>query len=192
MAPASGILTRCQAEDFLEASVQVALIAEACLVSGIGNRKAGSQQRACVLHAGKHLISVRRNANFPVEYPDEIVRAQAGLIRQGIEGHVRRWVGAHHGHPARLKDAVTPPQGKQSTVHLRIRFPRMPESETHLLENISWKEFWSAFEADRLAMEYVHEPADRKTIPMVRFVNRDTTQADNSALSDPAAYQRES
>jgi hypothetical protein len=102
---------------------------------------------------------------------------------------IRRWIGAHHGHPARLKDTGASAQGKQSAIHLRIRFPRMPESETRLLEDISWDNFWSAFEAERLAMEYVHERAEGKTVPMVRFVNRDTAQADNSALSDPAAYQ---
>ena len=102
---------------------------------------------------------------------------------------IRRWISAHHGHPARLKDVDTSAHGEQTAIHLRIRFPGMPASESHLLQDISWKEFLSAFEARRLAMEFVDEPTENTPVPSVRFVNRATVEADNAALNDAPANQ---
>ena len=102
---------------------------------------------------------------------------------------IRRWISAHHGHPARLKDVDTSAHGEQNAIHLRIRFRGMPANESHLLEDISWKEFLTAFEAGRLAMEFVDEPTKGRSVPSVRFVNRDTVEADNAALNDAPANQ---
>jgi hypothetical protein len=105
---------------------------------------------------------------------------------------IHRWISAHHGHPARLKEADTTTHGEQNTIHLRIHFPTMPSSESHLLEKISWKEFFDIFEAERLAMVFVDEHTAGKAVPSVNFVNRATAQADNAALNNPPGGQEES
>jgi hypothetical protein len=101
---------------------------------------------------------------------------------------IRRWIGSHHGHPARLKDAGTSAKTEQSVSVLRIRFPGMPENESRLWEDISWKDFFGTFEAEHLAMEFVNEPGEGKAAPLVRFVPRGTAAADDSALIDPAVF----
>jgi hypothetical protein len=68
----------------------------------------------------------------------------------------------------------------------------MSQSKYQVLEDISWKEFFTAFEAELLAMQFVDEPKEGKTIPIARFVNRATVQADDAALTGPTAGKPES
>src|SRR5215831_2595025 len=70
---------------------------------------------------------------------------------------IRRWVSRWHGHPAVDKgsNATGAGSGRREGA-LRIRLPHATDEQ--VLQEISWDEFFSRFEAEHLALEYLDEP----------------------------------
>lgn len=82
---------------------------------------------------------------------------------------IRDWVEARHGHPARVKDT-----GDGDDVGLlRIDFPGYSGEES--LEEISWSEFFSKFEAKNLAFLYQNS-IDDDTSRFFKLVDRDSVE----------------
>ena len=74
---------------------------------------------------------------------------------------IREWVEERGGHPARVK----------GTELLRIDYPGF--SGEQKLEEISWDEFFKAFEENNLAFLYQEETKDGKQSRFSKLVDRD-------------------
>ena len=75
---------------------------------------------------------------------------------------IQKWVDERGGHPARVKGT----ESKNSPGLLRIDYPGFSGEDS--LEEISWEEFFDAFEKNGLAFLYQEKTADGK---MSRFSN---------------------
>jgi len=82
---------------------------------------------------------------------------------------IRRWVEERGGHPARVKGT----ENKNSVGLLRIDYPGFSGEET--LEEITWDEFFKAFDRERLAFLYQDETKDGKLSRFSKLVNRDSS-----------------
>jgi hypothetical protein len=80
---------------------------------------------------------------------------------------IRKWVEARGGHPACVKGTG----GKGDPGMLRIDYPGFSGEET--LQEISWEEFFKAFEENDLAFLYQDKTADGKESRFSKFVARD-------------------
>jgi hypothetical protein len=79
---------------------------------------------------------------------------------------IRKWVEARGGHPACVKGTG----GKGDPGMLRIDYPGFSGDET--LQEISWEEFFKAFEDNDLALLYQDKTADGKESRFSKFVAR--------------------
>ncbi len=78
---------------------------------------------------------------------------------------IRRWAEARGGRPASVKDTGN---GDDPGI-LRINFPGGAEES---LEDISWEEFFEAFEANNLAFLYQEETASGDESRFFKLVDR--------------------
>ena len=81
---------------------------------------------------------------------------------------IRQWVEERKGHPARVKGTET----KNSAGLLRIDYSGFSGEDT--LEEISWEEFFVAFEKNGLAFLYQEETKDGKESRFSKLVDRST------------------
>ena len=79
---------------------------------------------------------------------------------------IRRWVEERGGRPASVKDTGS----TDDPGILRIDYPDRGDDEA--LEEISWEEFFEAFEANQLAFLYQEETADGEQSRFSKFVSR--------------------
>lgn len=82
---------------------------------------------------------------------------------------IRRWAEARGGRPA----AVRGTGGEGDPGILRIMFPGRPESDDEDLEEVSWEEWFKAFDANGLAFLYQEETADGHESRFNKLVARD-------------------
>jgi len=75
---------------------------------------------------------------------------------------IRRWVEERGGHPARVKD----------TEVLRIDYPGFSGEES--LEQITWEEFFSGFEKNKLAFLYQDTLEGGETSRFSKLIERDS------------------
>jgi hypothetical protein len=85
---------------------------------------------------------------------------------------IRRWVEERGGHPAHVKRRT---RGKSDIGILRIDFPGYSGEGT--LEEISWDDFFKAFDDNGLAFLHTDQTADGKVSRFSKLVARDTAQA---------------
>ncbi len=108
-----------------------------------------------------------------------------GDLEYTIDHHmIRSWVNHWHGHPALVQkpDAGDASTSESGTL-LRLKFPKGPDEESP--EAISWEEFFTRFEEEHLALQYIDEPRSGSPIqPFARLVDRHFVQADSQALAD--------
>ncbi len=88
---------------------------------------------------------------------------------------IRKWVEERGGHPATVKATA---EGGEPGV-LRIDYPGFSGKET--LEQISWKEFFDAFEKNNLAFLYQDETKDGSESRFSKLIDRDSAEASSSA-----------
>jgi hypothetical protein len=81
---------------------------------------------------------------------------------------MRRWAEGRGGKPACVKGTG----GKGEPCLLRIDFPGYSGEET--LQEITWDEFFKAFEENRLAFLYQEETTDGKMSRFSKFISRDS------------------
>ncbi len=79
---------------------------------------------------------------------------------------IRRWVEERGGRPARVRDTG----GDDDPGILRIDYPGRGDDES--LEQISWDDFFEAFEANELAFLYQDETSDGDQSRFSKFVSR--------------------
>jgi len=84
---------------------------------------------------------------------------------------IRRWVEERGGRPACVKGT-----GAEGDVGMiRIDYPGYSGEET--LQQISWKEFFEAFEENGLAFLYQEQTKDGKKSRFSKLISRDSTAA---------------
>ncbi len=83
---------------------------------------------------------------------------------------IRQWVEGRDGRPARVKGT----ESKNSAGLLRIDYPGFSGEDT--LEEITWEEFFEAFDKNGLAFLYQDETKDGKTSRFSKLVDRDTSK----------------
>lgn len=81
---------------------------------------------------------------------------------------IRSWVEERGGRPARVKDT-----GKGKGGLLRIDYPGFSGEDT--LEEITWDEFFAAFEENNLAFLYQDETKAGKESRFSKLIERDST-----------------
>ncbi len=81
---------------------------------------------------------------------------------------IRQWVEEREGHPARVKGT----ESNNSAGLLRIDYPGFSGEDT--LEEISWEEFFEAFEKNGLAFLYQEETKDGNESRFSKLVDRST------------------
>ena len=79
---------------------------------------------------------------------------------------IRRWVEARGGRPAAVKETG----GGDDPGILRIDYPGRGDDES--LEEISWEQFFEAFEKNKLAFLYQEETKDGSESRFSKFVSR--------------------
>ena len=79
---------------------------------------------------------------------------------------IRRWVEERGGHPARVKDT----ESDDSTGLLRIDYPGY--SGENRLEEISWDEFFTGFDENKLAFLYQEKTKDGKVSRFSKLIER--------------------
>lgn len=83
---------------------------------------------------------------------------------------IRQWVGEREGRPARVKGT----ESRNSAGLLRIDYPGFSGEDT--LEEITWEEFFDAFEKNGLAFLYQEETRDGKESRFSKLVDRATVK----------------
>jgi hypothetical protein len=86
---------------------------------------------------------------------------------------IRRWAEARGGRPAAVEGTGS---GGDPGI-LRIAFPDRPESEDESLEEISWEEWFDAFDANGLALVYQEETADGEESRFNKLVSRESVRS---------------
>ena len=86
---------------------------------------------------------------------------------------IRKWVEKRGGHPARVKGT----ERGESGGLLRIDYPGY--SGEQRLEEITWDEFFEAFEENNLAFLYQDKTKDGKESRFSKLVDRDKAEADD-------------
>jgi hypothetical protein len=81
---------------------------------------------------------------------------------------IRQWVEEREGRPARVKGT----ESKNSAGLLRIDYAGFSGEDT--LEEITWEEFFEAFEKNNLAFLYQEETKDGKESRFSKLVDRST------------------
>jgi len=81
---------------------------------------------------------------------------------------IRQWVEERGGHPASVKGT----ESNKSAGLLRIDYPGFSGEDT--LEEISWEEFFEAFEKNGLAFLYQEETKDGSESRFSKLVDRST------------------
>jgi hypothetical protein len=84
---------------------------------------------------------------------------------------IQQWVEERGGNPARVKGT----ESKNSPGVLRIDYPGFSGEDS--LEEISWEEFFDAFEKNKLAFLYQDTTADGKMSRFSKLIDRDTAKA---------------
>ena len=79
---------------------------------------------------------------------------------------IQQWVDERGGHPARVKGT----ESKNSPGLLRIDYPGFSGEDS--LEEISWEEFFDAFEKNGLAFLYQDKTADGKVSRFSKLIDR--------------------
>jgi len=79
---------------------------------------------------------------------------------------IRRWVEERGGHPARVKDT----ESKNSPGLLRIDYPGYSGGDS--LEEISWDEFFTGFDDNKLAFRYQEKTKDGKVSRFSKLIER--------------------
>jgi hypothetical protein len=86
---------------------------------------------------------------------------------------IKRWAEARGGHPA----AVESTGSGDDPGLLRIAFPDRPESDDESLEEISWDEWFQAFDENGLALVYQEQTADGEESRFNKLVSRESVQS---------------
>jgi hypothetical protein len=86
---------------------------------------------------------------------------------------IRRWAEARGGRPA----AVGSTGSGDDPGILRIAFPGRPQSDDDELEEISWDEWFRAFDANGLAFVYQEQTADGEESRFNKLVSRESVSA---------------
>lgn len=86
---------------------------------------------------------------------------------------IRAWAEDHGGKPALIVD----PNRLDRRVGLRLDFPGKQDqallSQSHQNKDVSWDEFFSEFEAQELAFDYLVTPGEADLVDAYRFVKRE-------------------
>jgi hypothetical protein len=82
---------------------------------------------------------------------------------------IRRWAEARGGRPA----AVEGTGSGDDPGMLRIAFPDAQESDDEALEEISWEEWFDAFNANELALVYQEQTAEGEESRFNKLVSRE-------------------
>jgi hypothetical protein len=85
---------------------------------------------------------------------------------------VRRWAESRGGRPARV--AETGDGGDPGLI--RLMFPGAPQAEDENLEEISWDEWFDAFDENGLALVYQEQTADGEQSRFNKLVSREHAQ----------------
>ena len=88
---------------------------------------------------------------------------------------IRNWVEERGGKPARVKNTAKSGVGGL----LRIDYPGFTGEDS--LEEISWEEFFDAFEKNKLAFLYQDETKDGKESRFSKLIDRDSTKEKSKA-----------
>lgn len=86
---------------------------------------------------------------------------------------IRKWAEARGGKPA----CVLGTGGKGDIGMLRIEFPKAPLAKDENLKEISWDEWFKAFDRNGLALVYQDKTADGKLSRFNKLVARETAKA---------------
>jgi hypothetical protein len=90
---------------------------------------------------------------------------------------IKKWVAARGGYPATVKGTT---EGDEPGV-LRIDYPGFSGEET--LQQISWEEFFDAFEKNNLAFLYQEETKGGSESRFSKLIDRNSAEASSSAAS---------
>lgn len=90
---------------------------------------------------------------------------------------IRNWVEERGGKPARVKNTDTGGGGGL----LRIDYPGFSGEDS--LEEITWAEFFEAFEENNLAFLYQDETKDGKESRFSKLIDRDSKEKSKAARS---------
>ncbi|HKR59012.1 MAG TPA: hypothetical protein VJS64_04705 [Pyrinomonadaceae bacterium] len=88
---------------------------------------------------------------------------------------IRNWVEERGGRPARVKGS----DKGQGGGLLRIDYPGFTGEDT--LETITWEEFFTTFDDNKLAFLYQEETKDGKESRFSKFIERDSSRGQSKA-----------
>jgi hypothetical protein len=86
---------------------------------------------------------------------------------------IRRWAESRGGKPARVEE--TGSDGDPGLI--RLMFPEAAEAEDSNLEEISWDEWFGAFDENGLALVYQEQTADGEESRFNKLVSRERANA---------------
>jgi hypothetical protein len=86
---------------------------------------------------------------------------------------IKRWAEARGGRPA----AVSSTGSGNDPGILRIEFPGAPQSDDDALEEISWDEWFEAFDANGLALIYQDQTSDGEESRFNKLVSRERVES---------------
>ena len=90
---------------------------------------------------------------------------------------IKAWVEQRGGHPARVKGT----EGKAGSGVLRIDYPGFSGEDT--LETITWEEFFTAFDDNKLAFLYQEQTKDGSESRFSKLVDRGAANDKSKAAS---------
>jgi hypothetical protein len=86
---------------------------------------------------------------------------------------IRRWAESRGGKPARVQDTGS---GDDPGL-IRLMFPEASQAEDDNLEEISWDEWFQAFDDNGLALVYQEQTAEGEESRFNKLVSRETANA---------------
>jgi hypothetical protein len=84
---------------------------------------------------------------------------------------IRRWAESRGGKPARVAETGT---GGDDPGVIRLMFPGATQADDSNLEEISWEEWFEAFDDNGLALVYQEQTADGEESRFNKLVSRET------------------
>jgi hypothetical protein len=136
----------------------------------------------CLDYPGVLAVVVHREAPLRWSFDEEVLMSSHSSKTTTNHDEIRRWADARGAKPACVKGTG----GNGDPGMIRLDFPGYSGSES--LQQISWDEWFKAFDANDLALVYQDRTADGARSNFNKLVSRDTAEARAEGDSHASAH----
>jgi ABC-type nickel/cobalt efflux system permease component RcnA len=136
----------------------------------------------CLDYPGVLAVVVHREAPLRWSLDEEVLMSSHSSKTTTNHDEIRRWADARGAKPACVKGTG----GNGDPGMIRLDFPGYSGSES--LQQISWDEWFKAFDANDLALVYQDRTADGARSNFNKLVSRDTAEARAEGDSHASAH----